>query len=103
MGYEMNIKVIILTLILTPVIILPSTILGNYEVIAPNKIEKSNYTNNYNGNLKVYVVELESRWNNYDGKPYHFAFLDYAITEELSIQYQNTYKKEVTWNAQEEG
>lgn len=57
----------------------------------------------YNGYLRVYIVEPVSRWNNYDDKPYHFAFLDFAVDEELSIPYQNTFTKQVTWNAQDAG
>ena len=35
--------------------------------------------------------------------PYHFGFLDFAINEQLSIEYLGTYSKQVTWNAQEAG
>lgn len=51
----------------------------------------------YNGRLLVYVVEPTSRWNNNAGEPYHYGFLDFAIDETLSINYQDTYEKEVTW------
>lgn len=57
----------------------------------------------YTGFLRVYVVEPQSRWDNYDKNPYHFGFLDFAINEQLSIAYQGTYSKQVTWNAQEAG
>ena len=57
----------------------------------------------YDGQLRVYVVEPVSRWDNYDDEPYHYAFLDYAIDEELSIEYQNTYNNQVTWNAADAG
>lgn len=62
-------------------------------------------TNNspYNGQLRVYIVEPQSRWDNFDGDPYHYGFLDYAIDETLSINYLDTYTTEVTWNAQEAG
>ena len=33
----------------------------------------------YFGKVRSYVTEIESRWNNYDGDPYHFGFLDFAI------------------------
>jgi hypothetical protein len=52
----------------------------------------------YTGNLKLYVVEPTSRWDNYDGNPYHYGFLDYALDEDLSIAYQDTYGKDVTWD-----
>jgi len=73
-----------------------------------NKLNKKTIISNvndrpYNGHLKVYVVEPNSRWNNYDGEPYHFGFLDFAIDEELSIDYQDTFTKQVSWNADEAG
>ena len=35
----------------------------------------------YLGKVRSYVSEIESRWNNYDGNPYHFGFLDFAINK----------------------
>jgi hypothetical protein len=65
--------------------------------------EKLNFSRPYDGQLRVYVVEPESRWDNYDGDPYHFGFLDFAINEQLSIDYLDTYTLQVTWNAQQAG
>ena len=39
----------------------------------------------YSGRLRVYLTEIISRWNNYDGKPYHFAFLNYIINKDVSV------------------
>ena len=39
----------------------------------------------YEGSLKVYLTEILSRWNNYDGKKYDFGFLDYVINKGISI------------------
>jgi hypothetical protein len=68
--------------------------------------EKNNQTlinddSEYAGTLRVYIVEPTSRWNNYDGEPYHFGFLDFAVDEKLSIEYLDSYSKQVTWNAQD--
>jgi hypothetical protein len=35
----------------------------------------------YLGKLRSYVTEIESRWIDQSGNPYHFAFLDYAVNE----------------------
>lgn len=35
----------------------------------------------YLGKLRSYVTEIESRWIDQSGDPYHFAFLDYAVNE----------------------
>ena len=32
----------------------------------------------YNGSLKIYIVEPESRWSMADDKPYHMGFLDFG-------------------------
>jgi thiol-disulfide isomerase/thioredoxin len=66
-------------------------------------ITQQTNNNSYNGQLRVYIVEPQSRWDNFDGDPYHYGFLDYAIDETLSINYLDTYNTEVTWNAQEAG
>ena len=51
----------------------------------------------YEGHLRIYIVEPESRWNMYDGEPYHYAFLDYAFNDVLSIDYLDTYEDSITW------
>lgn len=33
----------------------------------------------YIGRIRSYVTEIVSRWNDNDGNPYHYAFIDYAI------------------------
>ena len=35
----------------------------------------------YFGKLKSYVTEIDSRWINSGGNPYHFALLDYAVNK----------------------
>jgi len=39
----------------------------------------------YSGRLKVYLTEIVSQWNGYDGKPYHYGFVDYALNEAVSL------------------
>jgi len=70
-----------------------------------NNIEQTEYMNeqSYGGQLRVYIVEPTSRWDNYDKDPYHFGFLDFAIDETLSINYLETYTTQVVWDASEAG
>ena len=49
----------------------------------------NNEAETYNGVLKVYIVEKESRWNDYSGNPYHFAVLDIPIDRSLSLPRSN--------------
>lgn len=39
----------------------------------------------FNGYVRAYIVEKISRYNNYDGDPYHFGFLDYAFEESVEL------------------
>ena len=39
----------------------------------------------FNGYVRAYIVEKVSRYNNYDGDPYHFGFLDYAFDESVEL------------------
>jgi len=51
----------------------------------------------YEGTLRVYIIEPESRWDMYDGQPYHYALLDIVSTEQLSIDYLGNYQDTLTW------
>ena len=46
---------------------------------------KNNDKETYSGRLKVYLTEIVSQWNGYDGKPYHYGFVDYVINEAISM------------------
>jgi thiol-disulfide isomerase/thioredoxin len=50
----------------------------------------------YTGRLRVYIAEPVSRWNMYNGAPYHFGFLGFAVNEDISVT--DSYQKSVTWN-----
>lgn len=65
--------------------------------------EPSYPVSDYGGQLRVYVVEPVSRWDDYDGNPYHYGFLDLAMDERLSIECNDSYNKQVTWDAQQIG
>ena len=55
-----------------------------------NNVETSVIVHNlgnvtYQGRLRVYLTEINSRWSDYSGKTYHYGFLDYLVNEEVSI------------------
>ena len=52
----------------------------------------------YKGIVKVYIIEPESRWMNYDNEPYHYGFLDYAVNEEIQLNYNEEYSVNTVWN-----
>lgn len=45
----------------------------------------NNEVEEFDGHIRTYIVEEESRWNDYGGNPYHFAALDIPIDKGLSI------------------
>ncbi len=70
----------------------------NVDLLLKNKENEG-----YEGYLKVYVVEPTSRWKDYDGNPYHFGFLGYAINKEIYIEAGGELKEQSIWNASNEG
>jgi hypothetical protein len=72
------------------------------ELTATATIENKE-TTTYKGNLKVYITEIKSQWSNWNGDPYHFAFLDYAIDENIEIQSNKNQTITKTWNPKNAG
>lgn len=62
-----------------------------------NPIEPTLASSEYKGTLRIYIAEIESRWDNYDGDPYHYAFLDFAFNDEIEITYLDTYEDSISW------
>lgn len=90
------------------VAVITTFLISNFTAIAinvknQNNVESELNNDPYTGHLRVYVVEPVSRWDDYDGNPYHYGFLDLAIDETLSIEYQDSYNTQVTWDAQQAG
>lgn len=44
----------------------------------------------YAGHLRVYLTEINSRWNDYNGTSYHYGFLDYLLNENITVEAQGT-------------
>ena len=51
----------------------------------------------FNGYVRAYIVEKESRYNNYDGDPYHFGFLDYAFEESVELEPHEVKELTTVW------
>jgi len=51
-----------------------------------NEVILSNYEDNsYSGELKVYITEIVSSYNGWDGKPFSYAFIDYGLEENILL------------------
>ena len=64
----------------------------------------NNEASTYNGHIHVYVTEIESRWNTYNGKPYHFAMIgNYAFNENVDVSAGNIAELSTTWEGSQYG
>lgn len=52
----------------------------------------------FNGYLRVYITEVVSRYNNYDGDPYHFGFMDYAFDQQVELDPHTELELTTTWS-----
>lgn len=52
----------------------------------------------YFGKLRSYVTEIESRWVDKNGDPYHFGFLDFAINQPILLFPGSSKTFTVTWD-----
>ncbi len=51
----------------------------------------------YDGYLRIYVVEIYSRWKMENRQHYHNALFDFAYNSEISIRYLETYQDTINW------
>jgi thiol-disulfide isomerase/thioredoxin len=78
-------------------LILTAETLGDAELEIGVQIT-NNDGSDYSGHLRVYITEIYSRYDDYDGNPYPYAFLDYAFDEDISIPSANYYENSVIWD-----
>jgi hypothetical protein len=59
----------------------------------------NNEASNYPGHLRIYVLELESTlWEDYNGNPYHHAFLNFAVNQAIDIPAGDTISDTIVWD-----
>ena len=51
----------------------------------------------FDGYVRAYIVEKVSRYNNYDGDPYHFGFLDYAFDQTVELEPHEEQSLSTIW------
>ena len=79
------------------------TWLGNAQIqisydVTNNEISK------YIGRLKIYVIELESTlWVDYQFKPYHHAFLNFAVNKVIEIPATGMISDTIVWDEKAKG
>ncbi len=88
----------ILTVITSMFLIVPNlTAISSIDEAKNMSTQKSTTGAIYSGHLRIYIVEIESRWIMNNDKPYEYAFYDYAFDEPIEIQYLQTYDNTVHW------
>ena len=71
--------------------------LGNAQItVTVNVTNEGNFF--YFGKIRSYITEIESRWINNEGNPYHFGFLDFAIDRPIFLVPGETKTYSVTWD-----
>ncbi len=65
------------------IILIAGLLITSIAIGTQANITKQTNNNLYDGQLRVYIAEPQSRWDNYNDDPYHYAFLDFAINEDI--------------------
>lgn len=53
---------------------------------------------NYDGTLRVFVVEPLSRWRDSENRQYDFGFLSFAVEQAISVPYTEKLDVQAVWN-----
>jgi hypothetical protein len=56
------------------------------QEVTVNALVENKGNDSYNGRLKLYLTEIVSGWSGYDSKPYQFAFLDYLLIKDITVE-----------------
>jgi hypothetical protein len=70
---------------------------GGAEIDIDVEITNSG-SESYSGTLRVYIVEIVSRYFDYDGNHYPYGFLDFAIDTSVSVSGGDSESKYTTWD-----
>ncbi|KAA0006239.1 MAG: hypothetical protein FE045_03595 [Thermoplasmata archaeon] len=56
---------------------------------------------NYEGVLRIYIMEVNSRWKDELGRKYHFSFLEFASIKNISLKGGEEYYTSLIWSPME--
>lgn len=57
----------------------------------------------YEYRVRIYVVEPDARWFDNDGYRYRYGFLDFAMNEDVTLTYTDTFSTTVGWVGAQHG
>jgi hypothetical protein len=89
-------KILVGSLIIILVVLSIGATAQEYKI--ESKTFSTNAGNEYKGALRIYIVEIESRWKMEDRQFYHNALYDFAFNDEISIRYLETYEDTIIWS-----
>ena len=76
--------------------------LGNATINVSATIQ-NNEDSLYSGRARIFIIEIESRWNDYYGEKYHNAFLGFAINQNITIPAHSAISLNTIWNGTSAG
>jgi thiol-disulfide isomerase/thioredoxin len=74
-----------------------------YDNTKPAPIAKAGERGAFGAQVKIYIIEPVSRYDNYDDDPYHYGFLDFALDTHVSLGYQETLQQTIHWDGPSNG
>jgi len=63
----------------------------------------NNEQSTYNGHIHAYITEIESRWSYPNEGAFHYAMIDYAIHEDITVSANNKKEYSASWDGAENG
>ena len=75
---------------------------GNAEIDIGFEVTNTG-SSTYDGHLRIYIVEIESRYNNYYGQPMENALLSLPSDEDFSVNPSSTWTTSFTWDGNTHG
>ena len=70
----------------------------NIVVFPPAPAMESAAAGTYTGTIRVYVTEIEGRWEDSDGKTFRNAFLGFALEEQISLNETDSLTWDLEWD-----
>ena len=95
-----NIVKISIILVVISSLVVPSigSIATNDKMIVQdNNTTLTSMGSQYKGHLRIYIAEIESRWDMENRVPYHYSFFDYVYDDDIEIPYLDTYEDTFSW------
>jgi len=88
------ISMLLLFILITPTLLAANIFENELNLINPST---STLGSEYKGHLRIYIVEIESRWDMENRVPYKYSFFDFAFDDVIRIPYLETYEDTIIW------